>query len=130
QRRQRNRLVEVCRNWIGGHRPRARSASAATRPLRGSDRRPAAGFKPTRKSTQSLRRPMHKTPKSPVDKVVFWGAVVISASLVAGGAIWPKGLSTAAQALLDKIIDWFGWSFVLSTAFFLGFALFLAFSRF
>ncbi|MDH4562601.1 BCCT family transporter [Pseudomonas sp. BN411] len=73
---------------------------------------------------------MHKTPNSPVDKVVFWGAVVISASLVAGGALWPKALSTAAQAVLDKIIDWFGWSFVLSTAFFLGFALFLAFSRF
>jgi choline/carnitine/betaine transport len=36
----------------------------------------------------------------------------------------------ASQALLDIIIDSFGWSFVLSTAFFLVFALFLAFSRF
>ncbi|MFC5699373.1 BCCT family transporter [Pseudomonas sp. GCM10022186] len=73
---------------------------------------------------------MQKTPVSPVDKVVFWGAVAISASLVFWGALFPKAMSTAAQTLLDTIIDWFGWSFVLSTAFFLGFALFLAFSRF
>ncbi|GLZ86761.1 BCCT family transporter [Metapseudomonas resinovorans] len=73
---------------------------------------------------------MHKTPGSPVDKVVFWGAAAISASLVTWGALAPTAMATASQALLNTIIDWFGWSFVLSTAFFLGFALFLAFSRF
>jgi choline/carnitine/betaine transport len=73
---------------------------------------------------------MQKTPESPVDKAVFWLAAVVSASFVAWGALSPKAMATASQALLDTIIDGFGWSFVISTAFFLGFALFLAFSRF
>ncbi|MCY1276264.1 Glycine betaine transporter OpuD [compost metagenome] len=73
---------------------------------------------------------MQKTPESTVDRVVFWVAAVISAAVVTWGALWPETMATTAQALLDTIIDWFGWSFVLSTASFLGFALFLAFSRF
>ena len=73
---------------------------------------------------------MQKTPGSPVDKVVFWVAAVIAASFVTWGAVAPKAMATASQALLDTIIDCFGWSFVLSTVFFLGFTLFLSFSRY
>ncbi|WP_024303060.1 BCCT family transporter [Pseudogulbenkiania sp. MAI-1] len=73
---------------------------------------------------------MQKTPESRVDKGVFWVAAVVSTSFVAWGALSPKAMQTATQALLDYVIDCFGWSFVLSTATFLGFALFLALSRF
>lgn len=73
---------------------------------------------------------MQQAPGSPVDKVVFWVAAAISASFVTWGALAPTAMAKACQALLDTIIDCFGWSFVISTAFFLGFALFLAFSRF
>lgn len=73
---------------------------------------------------------MRKAPESPIDKVVFWVAAVISASFVAWGALMPKAMAATSQAILDTIIDCFGWSFVISTVLFLGFALFLAFGRF
>ena len=67
---------------------------------------------------------------SRIDKLVFWPAALISASFIAWSTLSPKGMAAASQALLNTIIDWFGWSFVVSTVFFLAFALFLAFSRF
>lgn len=73
---------------------------------------------------------MQRIRESSIDRVVFWAAVLVSASFVAWGALAPKAMASALQAVLDIIIDEFGWSFVVSTVFFLGFALFLAFSRF
>lgn len=73
---------------------------------------------------------MRQAQQQGVDKKVFLWSAVIAVVFVGWGAIAPKGLATASQALLDTIIDSFGWFFVVSTVFFLGFALFLAFSRF
>ncbi|MDQ0588205.1 BCCT family transporter [Variovorax paradoxus] len=68
--------------------------------------------------------------KQRVDRGVFWAAAALSIGFVAWGAIAPKQMAAQSQALLNAIIDGFGWSFVVSTAFFLIFSLFLAFSRF
>ena len=49
---------------------------------------------------------------------------------VAWGTIFPGSLSSTAKVVLDTVINNFGWGFVVSSAGFLFFALFLAVSRF
>lgn len=65
-----------------------------------------------------------------LDPAVFWPALIIGGGFVAWGTIGPDSLAVVAKWLLDGVIRSFGWSFVVSTAFFLIFAVFLAFSRF
>ncbi|MDR4307094.1 BCCT family transporter [Chelatococcus sambhunathii] len=67
---------------------------------------------------------------SSVDPWVFGPAVAVSIAFVAWGAIWPDSLSAIAGSVLKMAIEDFGWSFVVSSAIFLIFALYLAFSRF
>ena len=61
---------------------------------------------------------------------VFWPALCIGVGFVLWGVLGPDSLSSIAKAVLSWIIRVFGWGFVVSTAFFLIFATFLAFSRF
>jgi glycine betaine transporter len=68
--------------------------------------------------------------QSRIDKPVFWTAALLSVAFVAWGAVSPKSLADATNAVLGWIIDGFGWSFVVSTVLFLIFSLYLAFSRF
>ena len=65
-----------------------------------------------------------------IDPGVFWPAIVIAGGFVLWGVLAPDSLSSVAGAVLAWIIRVFGWSFVISTAVFLAFAIFLAFSRF
>ena len=65
-----------------------------------------------------------------IDLAVFWPAIVVIGGFVLWGSLGPDSLSTIAGAVLAFIINGFGWSFVVSTAFFLAFAVFLALSRF
>ena len=65
-----------------------------------------------------------------IDPGVFWPAIVIAGGFVLWGVLAPDSLSSVAGAVLAWIIRVFGWSFVISTAIFLIFAVFLAFSRF
>lgn len=65
-----------------------------------------------------------------LDPGVFWPALIVAAGFVGWGVLAPDSLSVTASAVLNWIIRVFGWSFVVSTAFFLAFAVFLAFSRF
>jgi glycine betaine transporter len=67
---------------------------------------------------------------SGVDPWVFGPAVAVSVAFVAWGAFAPDSLSSVAKPTLAFVIEKFGWSFVVSTAIFLIFALYLAFSRF
>lgn len=67
---------------------------------------------------------------SRIDNRVFWPAALIAATFIGWSALSPKGMAAASSAVLNWIIDSFGWTFVVSTVFFLAFALFLAFSRF
>lgn len=65
-----------------------------------------------------------------IDPGVFWPAIVIAGGFVLWGVAGPDSLTSVATAVLNGIIRTFGWSFVVSTAFFLIFAVFLALSRF
>lgn len=65
-----------------------------------------------------------------VDPIVFGVSAGTVLAFVAWGCLAPEGLASVAGAVLGKIIEWFGWGFVVSTAFFLAFSVFLAVSRF
>lgn len=65
-----------------------------------------------------------------IDPGVFWPALAVSVAFVLWGSIAPDSLSAIAKVALATIIEDFGWTFVVSTAFFLMFSAFLAFSRF
>lgn len=73
---------------------------------------------------EQLKRPVG------IDPAVFWPALVIAGGFVAWGTLAPDSLSSVAGVVLAFIIDGFGWSFVISTAIFLMFAIFLAVSQF
>lgn len=65
-----------------------------------------------------------------IDRGVFWPAIIIAAGFVLWGVVAPDSLASIATATLNWIIRVFGWTFVVSTAFFLAFAVLLAVSRF
>ncbi|WP_105405273.1 BCCT family transporter [Neorhizobium sp. T7_12] len=65
-----------------------------------------------------------------IDRGVFWPAIIIAGGFVLWGVVSPNSLASTAGAVLNWIIRVFGWTFVVSTAFFLVFAVFLAVSRF
>lgn len=65
-----------------------------------------------------------------IDRGVFWPAIIIASGFVLWGVVSPNSLASTAGAVLSWIIRVFGWTFVVSTAFFLVFAVFLAVSRF
>ena len=74
---------------------------------------------------------MHRLKRpSGLDPAVFWPSVAVAGGFVAWGTLAPDSLAAVAGAVLGFIIDGFGWTFVVSTAVFLAFALFLAMSRF
>ena len=73
---------------------------------------------------------MQQSRSSMIDPAVFWPAMLIIVGFVGWGTIFPDSLSTIATAALNAIINGFGWGFVVSSAGFLAFALFLAMSRF
>jgi glycine betaine transporter len=68
-------------------------------------------------------------PRTGVDRWVFGIAAGISTAFVVWGVVDNEGVATVADNVLSWIIETFGWMFVLSTAAFLVFAAFLAFSR-
>ncbi|HJU97472.1 MAG TPA: BCCT family transporter [Jiangellaceae bacterium] len=65
-----------------------------------------------------------------VDPQIFWIAFAVAALFVLWGALFTDNLAAVAKTVLDWIISTFGWVFILSTALFLAFTLFLAFGRF
>lgn len=65
-----------------------------------------------------------------IDPGVFWPSLIVAGGFVLWGVVGPDSLAAVATATLNSIIRLFGWSFVVSTAFFLIFAVFLALSRF
>jgi choline/carnitine/betaine transport len=70
-------------------------------------------------------------PGSPsIDPVVFWVSAALSVGFVLWGSVAPASLAAVAGAALAGIIEGFGWTFVVSTALFLAFAVYLACSRF
>jgi len=65
-----------------------------------------------------------------IDPAVFLPALAIAGGFILWGAAAPESLASATNATLGAIINGLGWSFVVSTAVFLAFSLFLAISRF
>ncbi|SMO44095.1 BCCT family transporter [Paracoccus laeviglucosivorans] len=65
-----------------------------------------------------------------LDPGVFWPALIIAVGFVGWGVFAPASLTATAGAVLGWIIRVFGWSFIISTACFLMFSVFLAVSRF
>lgn len=65
-----------------------------------------------------------------IEPGVFWPALVIIAGFLLWGTFAPDSLASVAGAALGGVLRIFGWSFVVSTAVFLVFSVFLAFSRF
>ena len=66
----------------------------------------------------------------PLDKVVFGVAAVLSVAFVVAGAIWPEELATRTSEVLGWITRNFGWLFVLTSAAFVLFSAYLAFTRY
>jgi glycine betaine transporter len=65
-----------------------------------------------------------------VDPAVLYISVTLSALFVAWGVLFTDNLASVADATLGRIIDNFGWLFVLTSAGFVLLAAALAFSRF
>ncbi|MGH8940994.1 MAG: BCCT family transporter, partial [Actinomycetes bacterium] len=68
--------------------------------------------------------------KMPVDKVVFGVAAALAVLFVAAGAIWPQDMSESTTEALTWTTKSFGWLFVLVSAGFLLFAIYLAATRY
>jgi choline/carnitine/betaine transport len=75
----------------------------------------------TKKSTPALAR---------VDPAVLCISVTLAALFVAWGVFFTGHLATVAESTLNRIIDSFGWLFVLTSSGFVLLAVVLAFSRF
>lgn len=65
-----------------------------------------------------------------IDPAVFWPAIVVIGGFVLWGSLGSDSLAAVSGRVLAFIIEGFGWTFVVSTALFLIFAVFLALSRF
>ncbi|MEJ5027431.1 BCCT family transporter [Brucella anthropi] len=65
-----------------------------------------------------------------IDPGVFWPSLILAVGFVLWGVVAPDQLTMVSTAVLNSIIHLFGWTFVVSTAFFLFFSVFLTFSRF
>lgn len=61
---------------------------------------------------------------------VFWPAAVVIVGFSAFAIIFPETAETFFGAIQTSIVDSFNWYYVLIAAFFVGFALFVGFSRF
>jgi len=66
----------------------------------------------------------------PVDRIVFGIAAALSVAFVLVGAIWPEGLADKTGTVLTWITENFGWLFVLTSAGFVLFSAYLAFTRY
>ncbi|MFI7020251.1 BCCT family transporter [Streptomyces sp. NPDC050164] len=75
----------------------------------------------TKKTTSALAR---------VDPAVLYVSVTLSALFVAWGVFFTDSLATVAETTLGRIIDNFGWLFVLTSSGFVVLATVIAFSRF
>jgi glycine betaine transporter len=62
--------------------------------------------------------------------LVFWTAVGIAAAFVAAGVLATDTFNTTMGSIVGTIIDDLGWMYLLVTAFFLGFVVWLAVSRY
>jgi glycine betaine transporter len=65
-----------------------------------------------------------------IDPLVFWPSIFIAVGFILWGTLGADSLSSVATYVLNGIIRIFGWGFVVSTAIFLVFSVFLAMSRF
>ncbi len=66
-----------------------------------------------------------------IDRWVFWIAIAISAVFVAWGILFPTNLyNVSSVVLIDFLIRNFSWVFILSSIGFVGFCVYLAFSRY
>ncbi|WP_420792712.1 BCCT family transporter [Microbacterium thalli] len=61
---------------------------------------------------------------------VFWPAAVVIVGFSAFAIVFPETAETFFGAIQTSIVDSFNWYYVLIAAFFVGFALFVGFSRF
>ena len=66
----------------------------------------------------------------PVDRVVFGIAAVMSVGFVLVGALWPEDVAEVTSEVLAWITENFGWLFVLTSAAFVLFSAYLAFTRY
>ena len=65
-----------------------------------------------------------------IDKTVFGVAAALSVAFVLVGAIWPDGTAEQTNEILGWITRNFGWLFVLTSAGFVLFSAYLAFTRY
>jgi glycine betaine transporter len=66
----------------------------------------------------------------PVDRVVFGVAAVLATAFVVVGAVWPEAMSERTTSVLTWITTNFGWLFVLTSAAFVAFSVYLAVTRY
>lgn len=74
---------------------------------------------------------MNKSIKgSSYNNVVFWVSSILVLSIVVFGVLSPENFAHYASIMFDFTTINFGWFYLISMAFFVGFCIFLAFSRF
>ena len=66
----------------------------------------------------------------PVDRIVFGIAAALSVAFVVVGAVWPEVVAEVTGEVLAWITENFGWLFVLTSAGFVLFSAYLAFTRY
>ncbi|MGH4017924.1 MAG: BCCT family transporter [Pseudonocardiaceae bacterium] len=64
------------------------------------------------------------------DKVVFGVAALVSGAIVAWGVLGTDSLSTVATGVLNWLVENLGWFFVIAATGFVGFAIYMAASRY
>lgn len=74
--------------------------------------------------------PVAEDPNAPIDKTVTISAAVLTLLVVAWGLAKPASFSAFAASALDYVVSDWGWLFILAGSVFVGFVLFIAFSRF
>ncbi|MDG9720130.1 BCCT family transporter [Streptomyces sp. DH24] len=79
-------------------------------------------------STPATKKPSSATTR--LDPAVLYISVTLSALFVAWGVFFTDSLATVAEVTLGRIIENFGWLFVLASSGFVLLAVVLAFSRF
>jgi glycine betaine transporter len=65
-----------------------------------------------------------------IDPTVFYVSLVVVLAFVAWGVLFTDNVATVTGAVLSYVMTNFGWVFILSTLSFLGFMVYLAFSRY
>ncbi|MGO1182337.1 BCCT family transporter [Micrococcaceae sp. AOP34-BR2-30] len=80
--------------------------------------------------TEKLRRQGVKLGKGNITPRVFWPAMISVLAIALAGMFLPEATDNVLQGIQGWIVEHLGWYYVLAIAFFIGFSLFICFSKY